>query len=96
MAKAASVLTGMIVLFGVSSATYANTVCIVTEVCEKCTEDADPGTKLRLYEQHCKDQANQKGYEFLSYHSGVVGQCDFIRTFTSDVKCEALGLKSAK
>ena len=96
MTKAAGVLTGLIILFGSAGATFADTACVVTEVCEKCTEDADTGTKLRLYEQHCKDQANAKGYEFLSYHSGVVGGCDFIRTFHSNISCEALGLKSAK
>jgi len=97
MAKAAYVLTGLIIVFGSAGATFANTACLVNEICEQCTENTDDtGVKLRLYEQHCKDQANAKGYEFLRYHPGPVGSCDFIRTFNSDIACEAVGLKPAK
>lgn len=74
---------------------FALTACVVTEVCEKCTEDGDDGTKLRLYEQHCKEQARLEGYDFLSYHSATVGHCDFIRSFKTDVSCEKIGGKPA-
>lgn len=96
MTKAAGPIIAMIILFGSAGAAYASTACIATEVCEACTEDADPGTKLQLYEQHCKDQARKEGYEFLQYHSGPVGGCDFIRTFNSDISCPSIGLKPAK
>jgi hypothetical protein len=96
MAKAAGPAIGMVILFGAAGA-YADTACLVTEICEKCTEDADPGTKLRLYEQHCKDQARaSEGYEFIAYHPGPVGQCDFIRSFKTDIDCLKLGLQPAK
>lgn len=75
---------------------YASKVCVVTEVCANCSEGGDDGTKLRLYLQHCKDQGNAKHYEFLAYHSAPVAQCDFIRTFQSDIDCKNLGLKDAK
>jgi hypothetical protein len=84
------------ILLGSVGAAYASKSCIVTETCENCSEDGDSGTKLRLYTQHCKDQAASKGYEFLRYHSGPVGQCDFIRTFQSEVSCEALTLRPAQ
>ena len=86
----------MMIVFAAAGAYAAQTACLVTEICEKCTEDADPGTKLRLYEQHCKDQARSEGYEFISYHPGPVGQCDFIRTFNTDIDCRKLGLQPAK
>jgi hypothetical protein len=70
--------------------------CKVTEVCEHCSEDGDPGTKLRIYTQHCKDQALTNNYEFLNYHPGPVAQCDFIRKFQSDIGCRVLGLQPVR
>jgi hypothetical protein len=96
MARTACILTGLIIVFGSAGATFADTACLVNEVCEQCTENTDDtGVKLRLFEQHCKDQADARGYEFLSYRPGPVSSCEFIRTFTSDISCEALGLKPA-
>jgi hypothetical protein len=87
---------GMILLGSFAGAAYADNTCKVTETCEGCSEEGDTGTKLRLYTQHCKEQAASKGYEFLSYHAGPVAQCDFIRKFQSDVDCRAIGLQPVK